>query len=67
MFHYAGNGKWINESAEWTSDELATLYYSLFKTLETTRDVDVRHDIVFLMEKLFCETDEVNINDAFKK
>lgn len=64
MFHYAGNGKWINESMEWDQEELATLYYCLYKTLQSTNDVSVRHDIVFLMEKLFKETDDINISDA---
>lgn len=63
MFTYIGKGRWKNESVEWTNDELATLYYCLYRTLDVTSDIDIRHDIVFLMEKLFCETDNINLKD----
>lgn len=57
MFTYIGRGRWRNAPSEWTSEELATLYYCMYMTLDTTESTDIRHDIVWLMEKLFNESE----------
>lgn len=57
MFTHVGWNRWKNEESFWTSEELAALYYCLWNTLDHTEDVNIRHDIVFLMEKLFQESD----------
>lgn len=57
MFTYMGRGKWRSATVEWTSEELATLYYCMHMTLDITENTDIRHDIVWLMEKLFNESE----------
>lgn len=64
MFTYVGRGRWINASTTWKSEELATLYYCLWTTLDNTDNVDIRHDIVWLMEKFFNESES---NDPVKE
>ena len=67
MFHHINKDKWYFEGSEWTSDEIATLYFCLLKTLETTEDVYIRGDIVYLTEKLFKETEQIKIKWNNKK
>lgn len=60
MFTFNGR-KWISDQTEWTDNELAALYYSLWSALERTEDIEVRTELVYLIEKLFNETETIEL------
>lgn len=67
MFLYKGNRTWQNTIKEWNETELATLFHCLEQTYEKCEDIEVRRDIVYLMEKMYdisesIDTDELTNN-----
>lgn len=61
MFLYIGDGRWKNTIKEWNRDELDILWYSLQLSLDQVEDIEVRRQIVYLLEKLFNISNTVKI------
>ena len=62
MFLYIGNRRWQNTVKEWSEEELMVLWVALDTMLEESHDVEMRRNVVYLMEKFFTISDELDIN-----
>jgi hypothetical protein len=64
LFRYIGNNRWRSDEIIWSEAEMLTLYFVLGEALQNAQSSDERHDIVYLMEKIFRLTETIEINDC---
>lgn len=62
MFLYIGNRKWQSTIKEFNEEELMVLWMALDATLEQSPDVYTRTAVVYLMEKMFTISDEIDMD-----
>jgi predicted Ser/Thr protein kinase len=63
-FQYIGDKRWLSDKMLWSESEMITLYFVLGEALKNTESSDERHEIVYLMEKIFRLTETIEINDC---
>lgn len=63
MFLYKGNRRWQSTVKDWNETELATLFHCLEVTLDDCQDMELRRDIVMLLEKMYKISDIIDTDE----
>ena len=62
-FQYIGDKRWLSDKMLWSEAEMIALYFVLNEALTNAQSADERHEIVYLMEKIFRLTETIEINE----
>lgn len=62
-FQYIGDKRWLSDKMLWSESQMITLYFVLNEALNNAQSSDERHEIVYLLEKIFRLTETIEINE----